>query len=379
MLAGYLDNSATTAVCEASIEAATAMMRENFGNPSSLHTVGFRAEQAITKARTAIADLLRTTPDTITFTSGGTEANNLAVLGGASARIRRGKHVITTAVEHASVSAACDELVKRGFEITRLAPNANGMITAAQLEAACRPDTVLVSVMLVNNETGARFPVEEMVRAVRRCAPHALFHCDAVQAAGKLPIDLNKLMVDTLSLSGHKLHAPKGCGALFIRKGVRLLPLTHGGGQERSLRPGTEATPAIAAFGAAVKALPPIAKQTAHFEELCAQLTEGLSSLDGVVLHRPETAVPYIVHFSVLGIRSETMLHFLAERGVYVSSGSACSKGQKSPVLTAMGLPVAQIDSSLRASFCYENTAADVAALINGVKAAMGSLARKKE
>ena len=377
MLRGYLDNSATTAVCEAAIEAATAMMRENFGNPSSLHTVGFRAEQALTEARAAVANLLRTSPDTITFTSGGTEANNLAILGGAMARIRRGKHVVTTAVEHASAAAACDELEKRGFEITRLAPDASGMITAAQVEAALRPDTVLVSVMLVNNETGARFPVEEMVRVVRRCAPEALFHCDAVQAVGKLPIDLNKFMVDTLSLSGHKLHAPKGCGALFVRGGVRLLPLTHGGGQEKGLRPGTEAAPAIAALGAAIKALPPIMKQTAHFETLCQTLTEELSQTDGVVVHRPVGAVPYIVHFSVPGIRSETMLHFLAKRGVYVSSGSACSKGKKSPVLTAMGLPAAQIDSSLRASFCYENTEADIAALIEGVKAALGSLVRR--
>lgn len=377
MIAGYLDNSATTAVCPAAAEAALTMMTETFGNPSSLHTVGFQAEQALTAARSAVADLLGTTPDTVTFTSGGTEANNIAILGGAMARQRRGKHVITTAVEHASVSAACDELEKRGFTVTRLIPDATGMITAAQVAEACRPDTVLVSVMLVNNETGARFPIEEMLPAVRRLSPEALFHCDGVQAVGKLPIDLHRLTVDALSLSGHKLHAPKGCGALVVRKGVRLLPLTHGGGQEKGLRPGTEATPAIAALGAAIRSLPPFAAQTAHFEALYQALVAGLSTMEGVVLHRPKQAVPYIVHLAVPGIRSETMLHFLAQWGVYVSSGSACSKGQKSPVLTAMGLPAGEIDSSLRVSFCRENTEADIAALLQGLQAAQATLARR--
>lgn len=377
MTAGYLDNSATTAVCPAAAQAALEMMTSNFGNPSSLHTLGFRAEQALAAARTAVAELIGATPDTVTFTSGGTEANNVAVLGGAMARIRRGKHIITTAMEHASVSAACDELENRGFTVTRLKPDETGVVTAAQVEAACRPDTVLVSVMLVNNETGTRFPVEEMLPAVRRLSPEALFHCDAVQAVGKLPVDLHRLTVDTLSLSGHKLHAPKGCGALYVRKGVRVLPVQHGGGQEKGLRPGTEATPAIAALGAAIKALPSLSEQTARFEALCRQLITGLEAINGVVLHRSPTAVPYIIHFSVPGIRSETMLHFLAQRGVYVSSGSACAKGQKSPVLTAMGLPAAQIDSSLRVSLCRDNTPADIDALLSGLKEAQAMLARR--
>ncbi len=277
---GYLDNSATTAVCEAAANAALYAMTTQFGNPSSLHTVGFAAEQALTKARGQVAAFLGTTPDTIVFTSGGTEANNLALLGGAAARIRRGKHIVTTAVEHPSVAAACDELEKQGFSVTRLIPDQNGMIAPDTLQQACRPDTILCSVMLVNNETGARFPIETMLPIVRRQSPHALFHCDAVQAVGKIPIDLNKLMVDMLSLSGHKLHAPKGSGALFVRKGVRLLPRSFGGGQEAGLRSGTEATPALIALGAAIEALPPLNRQTAQFERLCERLLTGLSSLD---------------------------------------------------------------------------------------------------
>lgn len=351
------------------------MMTTQFGNPSSLHTLGFEAEQALTKARTQVATFLGTTPDTIVFTSGGTEANNLALLGGAAARARRGKHVITTAIEHPSVTAACDELEKQGFTVTRLTPDSDGMISPAQLQNACRPDTVLCSVMLVNNETGARLPIEAMLPIVRRLSPNALFHCDAVQAVGKIPIDLEKLTVDTLSLSGHKLHAPKGGGALFVRKGVRLLPRHLGGGQEKGLRSGTEATPALVALGAAIAAIPPLPRQTAQFETLCEQLLQGLNAMDGVVIHRPPTAVPYIVHLSVPGYRSETLLHFLASRGVYVSGGSACAKGHQSPVLTAMGLSPREIDSSLRVSLCRDNTAADIDRFLIGLQEARASLA----
>ena len=378
MISGYLDNSATTAVCPAAAEAALSMMTQQFGNPASLHTLGFQAEQALSGARAALASFLGTEPETLTFTSGGTEANNLAILGGASARARRGRHVITTAAEHASVAAACDELERRGFTVTRLKPRPDGMVTVRQFSEACRPDTVLISVMLVNNETGARFPVEEMVETARRQAPEALFHCDAVQAVGKIPLDLRHFPVDALSLSGHKLHAPKGSGALFLRRGVRVLPQIHGGGQERGLRAGTEAVPALVALGAAIREIPKLAEQTAHFEALGRRLTEGLATLPEVVLHRPQTAVPYIWHLSVPGLRSETMLHFLAERGVYVSSGSACSKGKKSPVLTAMGLPAAEIDSSLRVSLCRDNTVADIEALLEGLRAALSVLARRR-
>lgn len=372
----YLDNSATTPVCPEAAQKAYIMMTEHFGNPSSLHTLGFEAEEALDEARRQAAALIGAPPQTLVFTSGGTEANNLAILGGAAAQKRAGHHVITTAVEHPSVSACFDELEKQGFEVTRLVPGPSGCLTAGQVESACRPDTVLVSTMMVNNETGARFPVEEMAAVVHKLSPHALFHCDAVQAAGKFSIDVSRFPVDLLTISSHKIHGPKGCGGLYIRKGVRVLPRNLGGGQEKGLRSGTEAMPLIAAFGAAAAAVPPYKQQTAHFEALYKQLTAGLQGIDGVILHRPEGAVPYILNLSVPGIRSETMLHFLAARQIFVSSGSACSKGAKSPVLTALGLPQREIDSALRISFSRFNTAADIDRFLQGLQEAVHSLIR---
>lgn len=374
----YLDNSATTAVCPAAAEKAAYMMTACFGNPSSLHTLGFRAEQEMTHARRIAADWLGVKPAELVFTSGGTEANNLALFGGAEAKKRAGRHVVTTAVEHSSVMAACAELERQGWEITRLRPDAQGQITPAQVVNACRADTVLVSVMLVNNETGARFRVENIVPAIRRACPGALIHCDAVQAAGKLPLHLTRLGVDMASVSGHKLHAPKGVGLLYVRRGVRILPRAFGGGQEAGLRSGTEATPAIAALGAAIEALPPPAAQEARYEHLQKRLMEGLSDRADIRFHLPPDGVPYLTHLSVPGIRSETMLHFLAERDIYVSSGSACSKGKKSPVLTAMGLPEADIDSALRISFSYTNTEEDIDAFVQALRQAADTLARKR-
>lgn len=373
----YLDNSATTAVCKPAADKAYDMMIACYGNPSSLHTLGFAAEQELTAARRAVGQLLDAPEDTIVFTSCGTEANNLAVLGGAAALRRRGSHAVTTAVEHSSVSAAFDALEKEGVEVTRLVPDARGVISAAQIADACREDTILCSVMLVNNETGARYPLEEAVPAIRRRSPCALIHSDAVQAAGKLALRAERLGVDLLSVSGHKLHAPKGVGALYIRRGVRLLPRMLGGGQERGLRSGTEPAPLIAAFGAAVQALPSPAQQQALYERLRRQLLKGLESLPGVRLHLPEEGVPYILNFSLPGLRSETLLHFLAERGVYVSSGSACSKGRRSPVLTAMGLPPGEIDSALRVSFCPTNDEDDIRLLLAALQEAAVSLIRK--
>ncbi len=355
----YLDNSATTAVCQAAADKAYDMMLHQFGNPSSLHRLGFEAERELTAARQAVADLMGVSPTEIVFTSGGSEANNLAVFGAAKALQRRGKHVVTTAVEHASVAAACDELEKQGFEVTRLPVGADGVLTAEQIAAACRPDTVFVSVMLVNNETGARFPIDKAVPLIRRRAPHAFIHCDAVQAAGKLPLSAARWQLDGMTVTAHKLHGPKGCGALYLRRGARLLPRQFGGKQEQGLRPGTEASPLIAAFGAAIGALPAPTEQRVIFESLREHLIHRLSDLP-VVFHLPENGVPYIVNLSVPGLKSETMLHFLSERNIYVSSGSACSKGAKSSVLTAMGLPPKEIDSALRISFCHHNTIQDI-------------------
>lgn len=373
----YLDNSATTAVCRAAAEKAVSLMTACFGNPSSLHTLGFRAEQEMTAARRTVAEWLEVPPSTIIFTSGGTEANNLALFGGAAARQRAGRHIVTTAVEHASVLAACAELEKQGFEITRVQPGRDGTIHPQQVLDACRPDTVLVSIMLVNNETGARFAVEDMVPGIRRVSPQALVHCDMVQAAGKLSLSLARMGVDMATVSGHKIHAPKGVGALYIRKGVRILPRSFGGGQEGGLRCGTEATPAIAAMAAAVTAMPAPTEQQRLYTRLRDRLLGGLADRPDVVFHLPAGGVSYLMNLSVPGIRSETMLHFLAEREIYVSSGSACSKGKRSPVLTAMGLSDREIDSALRISFSYENTEEDVDGFVEALKQAADVLVRK--
>ncbi len=373
----YLDNSATTRVCEAAADKAYAVMTQIYGNPSSLHSMGFRAEQEMTTARVAVGKLVGAPPERLFFTSGGTEANNLAILGWAQAHPHGGRHIVTTAVEHSSVSAACDQLEKQGYTVTRLIPAADGTITAEQIVDACCPDTGLVAVMLVNNETGARFPLEAAVAGIRRRSPQAHIHCDAVQAVGKLPVQAQRWGFDSLAASAHKIHGPKGCGVLYLRKEARVLPRNLGGKQEGGLRCGTEAVPLIAAFGAAAEDLPPLAQQLARYDRLRERLVESLREREGVVFHLPAGGVPYIIHLSVPGLRSETVLHFLAQREIYVSSGSACAKGAKSPVLTAMNLSDAEIDSALRISLGTENTEEDIDRFIQALCEAMDSLARR--
>ena len=374
----YFDNSATTAVCEASVARMTRVMTEVYGNPSSLHTMGVRAEQEISQARAEVAALVGAKPEQITFTGSGTEANNLAILGAAAALRRRPPVAVTTAVEHPSVAACFDELEKQGWTVTRVRPQADGTISPESVAAACTADTTLVSVMAVNNETGARFDIPAMVDAVKARAPQAVFHTDCVQAAGKLSLKAERWGVDLLSVSGHKLHAPKGCGALYVRKGVRLLPRMLGGGQERGLRSGTEAVPSIVGFGAAAASLPPFNVQWERYVALRDALIAELQDMEEVRWHLPTGGVPYIVHFSIPGIRSETLLHFLAAREIYVSSGSACAKGKHSAVLEAMGLPTAEIDSSLRVSFCYRNTEDEVRALAQALRDAAVTLQRRR-
>ena len=373
----YLDNSATTRVCRAAADKAYQMMTDTYGNPSSLHSLGFRAEQELTAARKAVAGLMGAQPEQIWFTSGGTEANNTAIFGGVAAHAHDGRHIVTTAVEHASVSAAIDQLEKQGYEVTRLVPDDSGFVDAPTIAAACRPDTVLVAVMLVNNETGARFPLEDAVCGIRRVAPRAHIHCDAVQAAGKLPLYAERWNIDSMSVSAHKIHGPKGVGALYVRRGARVLPRQFGGKQEGGFRPGTEAVPLIAAFGAAVGELPPPHRQMEHYDRLRRRLLERLDGVEGIRFHIPRHGVPYIIHLSALGFKSETMLHYLAQKDIYVSSGSACSKGAKSPVLTALGLPAAEIDSALRVSLCRDNTEEDIDRFAEALLEAMTTLARR--
>ena len=347
----YLDNSATTAVTPEVAALAARIMTEQYGNPSSLHRRGFWAERALTEARGQVAAVLRCRPEEIIFTSGGTESNNLALLGAARAARRRGNRIVTTAVEHHSVLAVCRQLESEGFEVAYVSPDAGGVITPESFAAACDEKTVLASCMMVNSETGALHDIPAIAAACRRKNPGILFHADCVQAFGRLEIAPARWGVQLVSVSGHKIHAPKGVGALYVAKGVRLLPPLYGSGQERGLRPGTENLPDICAMGLAAERMNARrAENAAHFTALRQKLITNLSQSPAVCINSPEAAAPYIINLSVEGIRSEIMIHYLEQFEIYVSSGSACAKGERSHVLTAMGLPEDRIDSALRVS-----------------------------
>lgn len=374
----YLDNSATTRVCEKSAEKVLELMTRCYGNPSSLHKKGLEAQKEVSHARETVASSLGAQPREIIFTSGGTEANNLAVLGGAAANRRRGKRIVTTAIEHPSVLEPMKQLEKEGFEVVFLSPDGAGRIPEEAVFDAVTRDTVLVSVMAVNNELGSIQPIEVLRKAVKRAGAPALVHVDGVQAYGKLPLRPEKLGIDLLTVSGHKIHGPKGVGALYVSKSARILPRTFGGGQERDLRPGTEAAPLIAGFGAAVEELPDWRQAYGRMEELRAYAVQKLSKLPEVEINSSEEGLPYLLNFSALGVRSETMLHFLAQREIYVSSGSACAKGKQSHVLKAAGLPDSRISSAIRVSFSRENTEQDIDALAEGVREGLACLARAR-
>ena len=362
----YLDNSATTRVCEKSAEKVLELMTQCYGNPSSLHKKGLEAQREVAHARQAVAVSLGAQPREIIFTSGGTEANNLAVLGGAAAGRRRGKRIVTTAIEHPSVLEPMRQLEKEGFEVVFLTPDADGRVPEEAVLKAVTGDTILISVMAVNNELGSIQPIEVLKKAVKRAGAPALVHVDGVQAYGKLPLRPEKLGIDLLTVSGHKIHGPKGVGALYVSKNARILPRTFGGGQERELRPGTEAAPLIAGLGAAVEELPDWRQAYSRMEKLRDYTLQKLSGLEGVEVNSPVEGLPYLLNFSALGIRSETMLHFLAQRGIYVSSGSACAKGKQSHVLKAAGLPDSRISSAIRVSLSRESIERDAGAPAEG-------------
>lgn len=372
----YLDNSATTKPCEQAVAAALNAMTADFGNPSSLHGLGLAAENLVATAREQLAERLGADVREVYFTSGGSEGNNTALFGAAHARRRLGRHIIATAVEHDSVLMPLKQLEKQGFEVTYLAPGPDGNLQPEQFKNALRPDTILVTCMAVNNETGAVFPVTRLREVLQAAGSKALLHTDCVQAFGKLPVDALDWGVDLLSASAHKVHGLKGCGLLYIKKGLNLPPLIYGGGQESGLRSGTEAVPNISAFGAAVKALPSSADFLKHTKSLQALLRERLQGFQNVQINSPQNGCPYILNFSFMGYRSETLLHFLAQRGVFVSSGSACAKGKDSHVLLAQGLPKNRVDSALRVSFSYQNTPEDVLALCSALTEAQGLVHR---
>lgn len=374
----YLDNSATTVVCRQSAEKALEIMTEKYGNPSSLHAKGLEAQHELENARKITADYISAEPSEIFFTSGGTEGNNTAVFGAVNALKRRGNRIVTTAIEHSSVIEAMQKLEKDGFEVIFLEPDKNGKISLENLSNNINQNTILVSVMAVNNEIGSMQPIEAIHKMILKAKSPALFHVDAVQAFGKIPLKPKKLGIDLMTVSAHKIHAPKGVGVLYIRKGARIIPLHYGGEQENKIRPGTEALPLICAFGEAIKALPDINQEKQLMNELRDYCTECISEIDNVHINSDNECLPYIINFSVEGIRSETMLHFLAAKNIFVSSGSACAKGKKSHVLSALRLSPSLADSAIRVSFSRYNTREDIDILVSAIKEANTSLAKSK-
>lgn len=353
----YFDNAATTAVFPEVKDLMIKLMEEDYGNPSSLHMKGVEAEKYIKQAASQIAKELKCQEKEIVFTSGGTESNNLAIIGSAMAHRRAGKHIITSVVEHASVSATMDFLAKEGYEISVVGVNEDGTLNLEELKSTLRPDTILVSVMYVNNEIGTIQPIEEISKIVKEYNNSILVHVDAVQAFGKLRFSPKKLGVDLLSISGHKIHGPKGSGALYIKDKTLIRPIIYGGGQQKAMRSGTENVPAIAGIGLAAELMyKDNESKMEHVRNLKNTFIEKVTRLENVFDNSGEA--PHIASISFVGIRSEVMLHALEDKGIYVSSGSACSsnKPHVSNVLKSINLDKDRLESTLRFSFCEMNT-----------------------
>ena len=371
----YLDNAATTRVCSESVRAAVASMTDGFGNPSSRHKAGGEAAKALAEHRQTIAKALGAKPEEVFFTSCGTESDNWAIRGAAWLNRRRGRHIITTAIEHDAVLQPCRELERAGWEVTYLKPDRTGVVRVEQVADALREDTALVSMMLVNNELGTVQPVAEVAKLLKARRSAALLHCDAVQGFLKVPFTVTGLGVDLLSISGHKVHAPKGIGALYIRSGVKLPAMLLGGHQENDLRSGTEPTAQIAAFAAAVeRAVRNLDGELGYLKELKAYAQEKLTGeVDGLSV-LVDGEAPHILAVTLEGYKSEVVVRFLSDRGICISSGSACHKGKPSHVFSALSLPKKQMDGALRISFSHETTRKDIDALTDALKAAREQL-----
>ncbi len=375
---GYFDNAATTELCEPVRQAMIHAM-DCFGNPSSLYDLGIQGQQLVESARRKIAVQLKAKPNEIIFTSGGTEADNLAIFGAVSARKRLGNRVVTTGFEHAAVRNSMAELQRRGFEVVYLPPNADGIVAPEAFEQTINQDTILVSVMQINNETGAYLPVERLSRIIREKQAPALLHCDAVQGFGKYALFPEKCGIDLMTISAHKIHGPKGIGALYIRNGVRILPQLFGGEQQNGLRPGTEPVILIAGFGAAVDALGNLRENEQSAARVKAFLIQKLSELPDVIINSPSLSSAYILNVSVLGLKSETLLHFLERDGIYVSAGSACAKGKASAVIQALGYDRRRADSVLRISMSRYSTVEEAQTLVDGILRAQQTLIHTKK
>lgn len=366
----YFDNSATTKPYDEVAAAVFDTMKNNYGNPSSLHKLGIEAERAVKQAKERVAAALKAAPNEIFFTSGGTESDNIAIRGAAKAN--RGRHIISTPIEHPAVLNTLSDLESRGYKIDYTPVDSDGKVILSEYRKLIRPDTFLVTAMIVNNEIGTVEPIAEMSKILKSINPRAVFHVDAVQGFGKIPMTADSLGADLISLSSHKIHGPKGMGALYVRSGTRIKPIIFGGGQQQGLRSGTENVPGIVGFGLAAKiASTDISEKASEMERLKTRLKNGIkNNIDNIMINTPEKQAPHILNVSFGGVKAEVVLHSLEMQDIYVSSGSACSSHKKEPsyVLTEIGVPRKMIDGSIRFSLSEFNTDADVDTTVEALK-----------
>ena len=365
----YLDNSATTKPCREAVEAVAKAMRENWGNPSALYGFGIDTAKLVRTARHQVTAAMGAEPDRVFFTSGGTEADNWAIFSTAKRFGKKNKHIITTAIEHHAILNCMKELEAQGFEVTYLQPDGEGRITLDALKAALRRDTILVSIMMVNNEVGSVMPIEKMAKLTHRMCPDAIFHTDAVQGFLKVPFAAKTLGADLISVSSHKVHGPKGVGALYISPRLKSFPaLLLGGGQESNFRSGTEGTPAIFGFAAACAAGAATFREDVKREkQLLDDLIEDLSGLEGLKINGCHEA-PHILSLSIPGVPTQNTINILQDHGICVSAGSACAKGHRSHVLEAMHLSPEVMDGSFRISLCKDTTREELQALTTVIR-----------
>ncbi len=366
----YLDNSATTKPCKEAVEAINLAIKEQWANPSALYGFGFDGAKALRTARSQVAKTLGAEPDRVFFTSGGTEADNWALFGTAKRFGKKNKHIVSTAMEHHAVLNTLKELEAQGYEVTYLQPDAEGIVTLDALKNALRKDTFLVSIMMVNNETGAVMPIEKMAKLTHRMCPDAIFHTDAVQGFLKVPFSAKTLGADLISVSAHKVHGIKGAGALYISPRLKSFPpIIFGGGQENNFRSGTEAMPAIMGFGSACEAVgKTFSEDVAREKSLIDYLAQKLDAIQGVQINGCHQA-PHILSVSVPGIPTQNIINILQDSEIYVSAGSACAKGHRSHTLTAMGLSPEVMDSSFRVSICKDTTKEELNKLVTVLEA----------
>ena len=376
-MAIYFDNSATTKPCAEAVNAVNKAITEYWGNPSSLHEAGSIASSELRKARKNVSKLLGVPEDNFYFTSSGTTANNTAVFGVYEKLRREGNRIVTTAIEHPSISEPIKKLEAQGVEVIRLKPDIYGKINEDELQESINSNTIMVSLMAVNNEVGSVLPVNLVRSAVKRAGAPAIIHSDCVQALSKIPVSPKTVDADIITVSGHKIHALKGVGGIYIKTPNLIKPYILGGGQEKNIHSGTEATPAIFSFGAAAVSAMNVKAHSDYVQTLKNRFLEGIDGISCVRINSPEDAIPYIANISILGRPSQPTVNFMSSKGIAISAGSACKTGHRSPVLTAMGLPPEVIDSAVRISFSRYNTPEEIDILISAVKEAAEKYGKK--